>query len=71
MNKRRAILLILLGVLVASFAYYFLRPSEPTYKGKRLSAWMDDLSGSEEKQKKAAEAVRHIGTNIHPRPFPL
>jgi HEAT repeat protein len=65
-KKRRAIILVLLGVFVASLTYYFWRPSEPAYEGKRLSAWMDDLSGSEEAHNKAAEAIRHIGTNALP-----
>ena len=67
MHKRRVYLilgvvgLVLVGVLAAVFS----REREPEYGGKRLSEWVDELTGSHDGGI-ALEAVRRIGTNSLP-----
>src|SRR5713226_5462706 len=62
---RRAGLFILLGVLLGSLAFYMLRPREPVYQGKRLSAWLQELDyrKPEKIRLQAEDAFRHFGTN--------
>ena len=46
-----------------------LRPREPEYQGKRLSAWLEDLSRTpypEKGSEQATKAIREIGTNALP-----
>lgn len=76
MKKRfRIVFGILLLLVVGGIAWLTLRSSEPLYKGKPLSAWLEafdknyDFIGSTENMDRgieASEAVRHIGTNAIP-----
>ena len=62
----------LLGLLVAvimaaSLVVLALVPHEPSYHGRRLSAWLSDFEHEQvERRAVAADAVRHIGTNAVP-----
>ena len=57
-------LLAALGVVLLCLA---LRPREPAYQGKRLSAWMRELDSWPGKSSEpATRAVREIGTNALP-----
>ncbi|MDB6063830.1 MAG: repeat-containing protein [Pedosphaera sp.] len=74
MRKRsRIALALLLLAVIGGVAWLTLRPNEPMYKGKRLSAWLEAyaLATTESIQdlpspREADEAVRHIGTNAIP-----
>jgi hypothetical protein len=66
---------IAVGLLVAAFicriVWIMALPSEPAYGGKRLSAWLDELSGLGSLHSRAQgtaqiQAVRAIGTNAIP-----
>jgi hypothetical protein len=55
MSKRRKILLLLAGLVLAFVAYMMLtRESEPSYKGRKLSYWVDQLPTGNARVKKAA-----------------
>jgi RNA polymerase sigma factor (sigma-70 family) len=45
-----------------------LPPSEPSYQGRRLSEWLEDIEFGQpqEKRQKAGEAVRHMGVKTLP-----
>jgi hypothetical protein len=64
-SKRAVIILALLGIVVIGLIFA-PKPSEPTYEGKRLSIWLREMSDSPEQQKRAANAVRAMGTNALP-----
>jgi HEAT repeat protein len=71
MAKRARVLIAALFVaLLALLAWTSLRKtgSEPVFEGKPLSEWLLQLkdSNSDVERIKAAEAVRHIGTNAIP-----
>ncbi|MDB6065623.1 MAG: repeat protein [Pedosphaera sp.] len=72
MRKRSRIsLALLLVAVIGAIAWLTLRPNEPMYKGKRLSAWLkvyDSETGPtfRTEGEGADEAVRHIGTNAIP-----
>lgn len=61
---RAVLLMAVLGVM----AWVILRPDEPTYRGKRLSQWLDEYNraGALEKTEPISEAIRAIGTNSLP-----
>lgn len=67
MRKRPRILLAVLIVAVVGWiAWLTLRPSEPMYKGKPLSFWLEGYVYDPRLRPEADEAVRHIGTNAIP-----
>ena len=68
MPKKRiliAFLLVGLGILAIGTTAFW--SSEPTWRGRTLSAWLDDFDADKvEKREGAAEAIRHIGSNAVP-----
>ena len=66
MPKRRHILILLAcGLAVVLYAILSI-PREPSYKGKRLSEWIEIhgiVAHSMSDREEAGEAIRHIGTN--------
>lgn len=56
---------ILTVAILGGLAQSTLFAREPSYQGKRLSAWMNDFNNEEkpEVRQKARDAVRQIGTN--------
>ena len=68
MNQRyRTVLFVLLAGVILAFTFYALRPREPVYQGRRLSAWLRDMGLYPAKYRHdAEEAVRQIGTNSLP-----
>ncbi len=79
MPKRRKLLLLLLCVVSGgALIVLFARNKQPTYQGTSLSEWVGIYSmanwypgfrntGTAQKDK-AANAIRHIGTNAFPPP---
>jgi peptidoglycan/xylan/chitin deacetylase (PgdA/CDA1 family) len=78
-KRHRIVLMGLLLAVLAIAAWFALRPSEPEYQGKKLSAWLDDLVGASSvesedadaadvvrRQTQSADVIRHIGTNALP-----
>src|SRR6266536_4295309 len=65
--KRRRVMLIVAGVLVAVVVAILVWPGErePVYQGKRLSEWLE-LYLNTGKSREPSVAVRHIGTNAVP-----
>src|SRR5262245_48687478 len=65
--KRRRILLLLLGsvVAVALAILFWPREREPEYNGVSLSAWLDRTRGRRFDDE-FAKAIDHIGTNALP-----
>jgi hypothetical protein len=73
MSKRRKILLLLAGLVLAFGAdVLFLREKEPTYKGKPLSYWVKGLGqtdlgvGQPVDEAEASTALREIGAKAVP-----
>jgi hypothetical protein len=75
MSLLRRGLLLPLALLLAALGGVTLwrnrTPDEPAYQGKRLSAWLDDLSALDYSRRadpgtEPARAVRAIGTNAIP-----
>ena len=66
--KRRRILLILAGMIIAAVLVMVLWPAEkePEYQGKKLSAWIIAYSPLQDTNSPSANALRHIGTNALP-----
>lgn len=74
-NWRRILLGVLVAVLAGGACWQAIRPHEPVYQGKTLTAWLEQYTGNggpvptnptESTRAQAAKAVRHIGTNgIH------
>ncbi len=66
-RKRRKIVLMTVGGLIAVVAFWFfcLHEKEPSYNGRKLSEWLDDFD-SPPKAERAAIAVRAFGTNALP-----
>jgi hypothetical protein len=66
MKKAMRLRLIFAAAIVAG-ATALLWPREPSYGGKRLSAWLKDFEAEQAEQRMAAaDAVRHIGSNAVP-----
>jgi HEAT repeat protein len=65
-KKQRIVIAALLIVLLGGVAWWLLRPSEPSYQGKSLSAWLGDYLLPNAGASDADDAVRHIGTNAIP-----
>ncbi len=75
--RRLGLLLMALYVLLTVLATWALWRSltthEPTYRGKRLSAWLEVLDPGKARPRgtqtdlEAEEAIRHIGTNAIPQ----
>src|ERR1041385_4866520 len=68
MRKGLRILVAVLAIGVAAgLVVRTLPPSEPSWKGKKLSAWMHEFSGFDPALESATmEAVRGMGTNVIP-----
>ncbi|MDB6068663.1 MAG: hypothetical protein JWR26_4871 [Pedosphaera sp.] len=70
MRKRSRITFsLLLVALVGGIAWLAFRPSEPRYKGRRLSAWLEDLNEARPGPQfdEAREAISQMGSNSLPR----
>ena len=66
-RRRRWTLAALAALTVVALAALALLPREPSYQGRRLSAWLQDLSaGSVQARTRAAEAIREMGPAIVP-----
>jgi hypothetical protein len=67
-KKRRILLAALLVALLCGFGWWLLRPNEPSYKGKSLSAWLNayGYDGIGSGSRDADKAVRQVGTNAIP-----
>jgi hypothetical protein len=72
-KKRRILFSALLVMLLGSFAWWLLLPSEPFYQGKSLSAWLEDYVSTNGWNPNAEtdEAVRNMGTNAYPTLFQM
>jgi len=72
MRKRvQVALAVLLVVFAGVIAWQVLRLREPVYQGKRLSFWLERLTGAVNRRNQnerdgAEQALRHIGTNALP-----
>jgi hypothetical protein len=68
MERRRMMLLaaLLLVLGIGVFAVWAVWPREPSYQGRSLSTWMDDVAGDRADYLRAEEAIRQIGTNAMP-----
>ena len=72
MRAHTVVFVVFFAVFTASLAaWLFLRASEPTYNGKRLTAWAQQYganswSGQKELAVEAEFPVRQIGTNAIP-----
>jgi HEAT repeat protein len=73
MKKRSRIgFALLLLAVVGGVMWLILRPSEPMYKGKPLSVWLEGYEPpfggpiNDARYAEADQAVRHIGTNAIP-----
>jgi hypothetical protein len=70
MTKRRKILLLLASLGLALGAYMLLtREREPSYKGRKLSQWVEDLGQMNLEgtpSPEGQEAIRHIGATAVP-----
>jgi HEAT repeat protein len=63
MRRRRAILLLLVGLLAAFGVWmFFLRNKEPSYQGRALSQWIEEA----EEDDQVPEAIRQIGSKAIP-----
>ena len=62
---------VLIGLVIVAIVFFFFRPREPEHEGRSLTEWIADLDEkvSDEKQNKAREAVRQMGTNSIPALF--
>jgi HEAT repeats len=65
-KKWRILLAALLVAPLCGFGWWLLRPSEPSYKGKSLSVWLEYLASDDGNTPEAREAVRQIGANAIP-----
>ena len=63
--KRYWLLLVALLLVSGAVIYFVMPPSQPTYQGKRLDVWLDDLVAKQD-DPQATAAVRAIGTNAIP-----
>jgi hypothetical protein len=69
MTRRRQITLIIVAaVSLAGIAFWLLRPREPEYQGRPLSAWLEDLTTGRDgvQLERARQAIQEIGTNAVP-----
>ncbi len=69
MRRRTKIgLFILLAGLIGGGVWFFQKPTEPLYKGKRCSKWLEELamSTAPKGSQEAEDAINHIGTNALP-----
>jgi len=66
-KPKRAVLILLLGIVVVGLLAYLLHP-EPSYHWRSLDSWVTDFRLMEGPgHVKAKEAVRHMGTNALPK----
>jgi hypothetical protein len=75
-SRIRFVLAVLVAVALLGLALLALRPREPAYHGKRLSAWIEDLSepqrsmetlaNVELRWQKLTNVVRVLGTETLP-----
>ena len=66
-NKRIVIGLVLAGAAIAAHGAVVFRSKEPTWHGRTLRAWLNEIDwGNAEKRAQAADAVSHIGSNAVP-----
>lgn len=72
MGKKRRILFAVLALAVlGGMAWMILRPVEPVYQGKPLSAWLENLdfggaNQSAQRSEAAKTAIQNMGTNAIP-----
>jgi HEAT repeat protein len=65
--RKRQIRVALSLLLLLSGVAIYLTHREPSYKGKRLTFWLSELSPDDDSYSTAQEAIRAIGTNALPR----
>src|ERR1051326_7834934 len=68
-KRKKRVLLVVAGLLVAGLLWVTIRNPEPTYEGRSLHYWVlrDDVSHETSGERRQAEqAIRHIGTNALP-----
>jgi HEAT repeat protein len=71
MQSRRILFISMAVIFAAAFAWFVLKPREPSYQGKTLTAWLEEetTNGVEiypEADPAAINAIRQIGTNAIP-----
>ncbi|MDB6022642.1 MAG: putative lyase [Pedosphaera sp.] len=70
-RTRRIIFFSLAGIFLAAFAWWLLKPREPSYQGKSLTVWLKQAEPREgyelsEANPEAINAIREIGTKAIP-----
>jgi hypothetical protein len=62
------LLAVLVVAALGGLAWLVLRPSEPSYQGRRLSEWLDryNEAGAMDKTGPVSDAIRAMGTNSLP-----
>src|SRR2546423_743458 len=68
MPKRRIYLIVIAVGVFVGLGVAFIPSREPSYEGKRLSEWVEELDRTDSvtREREAVEAIRHIGTNALP-----
>ena len=71
-RKRTIVLLTAAGLAACLVLFWSRRTPEPSYNGRTLSQWLDNLWYSDNAQDRAAqEAVKAMGTNVLPHLRPM
>lgn len=67
-HPSRILFFTLAGVLLLTFGWFVLRPREPSYQGRTLTEWLDNLREYPfpEADMDAVNAIHHIGSNAVP-----
>jgi HEAT repeat protein len=65
-QARRTIWISFGCISLAAFAWFLLKPREPSYQGKPLSIWLLKALYSGADDSEACNAIQHIGTNAIP-----
>ncbi|HWF18029.1 MAG TPA: HEAT repeat domain-containing protein [Verrucomicrobiae bacterium] len=67
MRQSRRILFISMAVIfAAAFAWFVLKPREPSYQGKTLTGWLEGFYSSMQDRPDAINALHHISSNAIP-----
>lgn len=66
MSKRRKWIVVLACILMLALVWAFLPEREPSYQGRKLSQWVDQMEQSGWNSAEAQGAIRAIGTNAIP-----
>ena len=69
-HRRLKLLLLLCGVLLFAVVYWAASPGEPTYRGRRISVWLENYPRYKQLNWRESEAaIRAAGTNGIPYIF--